>query len=356
MTGFSITLQYNLIKIVMEKNFHINFAQFKSRTSMSHYFNSDDICKAAIAQERWGNGNAVCPYCGGTHTHLCKSGRYICKDCQRKFSVLVGTIFENTKVSLVKWFEAMYTVACTKKGVSSHQLARDIEVTQKTAWFMLHKIRGLYGQSDSTVLNGTVEMDEMYLGGRETNKHQSKRTEGTQGRSTKTKTPIFGMIERDGKVVAMKVEDTKGTTLMPIVEQFVEEGAVTYTDELSSYNGLSNKGYKHLFVSHKQREFVRSKDIHTNSIEGFWAHFKRVIFSTYHCVSKDYVQRYIDEQTYRWNTREESASYRFHDMFSKAVKHFDYCDVMSLSSVVDIVTWRIKKDGYYHWYVTNRVA
>lgn len=141
-------------------------------------------------------------------------------------------------------------------------MARDIKVTQKTAWFMLHKVRGLYGQSDETVLNGTVEMDEMYLGGRKTNKHESKKTEGTQGRSTKTKTPIFGMIERDGKVVAMKVEDTKGATLLPIVEQFVEEGATTYTDELSSYNGLSKKGYNHLFVSHKQREYVRARYSH----------------------------------------------------------------------------------------------
>lgn len=236
----------------------------------------------------------------------------------------------------------------SQEGGSSYQLARDINVTQKTAWFMLHKVRGLYGQSDETVLNGTVEMDEMYLGGRENNKHESKKTEGTQGRSTKT--PIFGMIERDGKVVAMKVEDTKGATLLPIVEQFVEEGATTYTDELSSYNGLSKKGYNHLFVSHKQREYVRANDIHTNGIEGFGAHFKRVVFGTYHCVSKDYVQRYINEQTYRWNTREEKASVRFHDMFVKACKHFDYNDVLSRSSVVDTEYRTFHNRVYYAWY------
>ena len=242
---------------------------------------------------------------------------------------------------------AMYLISSHKKG-ASYQLARDIKVTQKTAWFMLHKVRGLYGLSDETVLNGTVEMDEMYLGGRENNKHESKKTEGTQGRSTKT--PIFGMIERDGKVVAMKVEDTKGATLLPIVEQFVEEGATTYTDELSSYNGLSKKGYNHLFVSHKQREYVRANDIHTNGIEGFGAHFKRVVFGTYHCVSKDYVQRYINEQTYRWNTREEKASVRFHDMFVKACKHFDYNDVLSLSSVVDTEYRTFHNRVYYAWY------
>ena len=329
---------------------HINFTKFDSLIQIADYFHSEDVCKQAIAQERWGDGEAVCPYCGCTHTYMTAEGRYICKECASHFSVTVGTIFENTKVSLRKWFLAMYLVSSHKKGVSSHQLARDIKVTQKTAWFMLHKIRGLYGQSDETVLGGTVEMDEMYLGGRETNKHESKKVEGTQGRSTKTKTPIFGMIERDGKVVAMKVENTQGATLLPIVEQFVESGTTTYTDELSAYNGLSKKGYNHLFVSHKQREYVRANDIHTNSIEGFWAHFKRVVFGTYHCVSKDYLPRYIDEQTYRWNTREEKASVRFHDMFKKAVKHFDYNDVLELSSVVDTEYRTFKHKVYFHWY------
>ena len=340
----------------MNNNMHINFFKFESLIQIADYFNTEERCKAAIAQERWGDGAAVCPYCGGTHTHKCSDGRYICKDCQNKFSVLVGTIFENTKISLRKWFMAMYLISSHKKGISSCQLARDIKVTQKTAWFILHKVRGLYGQSDETVLDGTVEMDEMYLGGRETNKHESKRTEGTQGRSTKTKTPIFGMLEREGKVVAMKVDDTKGATLLPIVEQFVEEGSTAYTDELSSYNGLSKSGYEHMFVSHKQREYVRANDIHTNGIEGFWAHFKRVVFGTYHCVSKDYSPRYIDEQVYRWNTREEKSSYRFHDMFSKAVRHFDYGDVLALSSVVDNEYRVLYRNMYYHWYMHNKVS
>ena len=250
----------------------------------------------------------------------------------------------------------MYKVASTKKGVSSHQLARDIEVTQKTAWFMLHKIRGLFGITDEIELDGEVEMDEMYLGGRETNKHESKKVAGTQGRSTKTKTPIFGMLQRDGKVVAMKVENTQGSTLMPIVNQFVKEGTTTYTDELSAYNKLTANGYNHFLVNHGKREFVRANDIHTNSIEGFWGHFKRVIFSTYHCVSKDYVQRYIDEQVYRWNTREENASYRFHDMFSKACKHFDYSDVLSLSTVVNDEYRVFAHNVYFHWYMHHKSA
>ncbi len=335
------------------ENMHINFAQFNSLIALADYFNTEDKCKAAIAQERWGE-TVVCPYCGGKHCYMTAEGRYICKDCHKHFSVTVGTIFENTKISLRKWFMAMYLISSHKKGVSSCQLARDIKVTQKTAWFILHKVRGLYGQNDSTSLNGEVEMDEMYLGGREANKHESKHTEGTQGRSTKTKTPIFGMLERDGKVVAMKVENTQGKTLMPIVSQFVESGSTTYTDEANIYHSLTKNGYEHLFVNHSQREYVRAKDIHTNGIEGFWAHFKRVVFSTYHCVSKDYVQRYIDEQVYRWNTRDEKASYRFHDMFSKAVKSFTYSDVLSLSSVVDDEYRVFAHNVYYHWYIQNK--
>ena len=227
----------------MAQTLHINFSKFDSTLEIADYFNTEAICKQAIAQERWGDGDVVCPYCGSTHCHMCKDGRYICKGCQRKFSVLVGTIFENTKISLRKWFVAMYIISCSKKGVSSCQLARDIKVTQKTAWFMMHKIRGLFGQSDSIALNGEVEMDEMYLGGREANKHESKKVAGTQGRSTKTKTPIFGMQQRNGKVVAMKVEDTKGATLMPIVSQFVESGSTTYTDEANIYHSLTKNGY-----------------------------------------------------------------------------------------------------------------
>ena len=340
----------------MVQDIHISFSEFDSLIQLADYFSTEDICKSAIAQQRWKDGKAVCPYCGHTHTYDCVDGRYSCPNCHSKFSVTVGTIFENTKISLRKWFMAMYLISSHKKGISSCQLARDIHVTQKTAWFMLHKVRSLYSQKDTTVLCGKVEMDEMYLGGREANKHDSKRTEGTQGRSTKTKTPIFGMIEREGDVVAMKVEDTKGATLMPIVGQFVSEGATTYTDEHAAYKALGKGGYNHMFVNHKQREFVRANDIHTNSIEGFWGHFKRVVFSTYHCVSKDYLQRYIDEQVYRWNTRGVEASVRFHDMFLKACRHCDYSDVLSLSSVVDVEYRKFKSAVYYHWYMHRKGA
>lgn len=220
----------------------------------------------------------------------------------------------------------MYLISSHKKGVSSCQLGRDLHVTQKTAWYILHKVRTLYAQYDTPALEGEVEMDEMYLGGRETNKHESKRTEKTQGRSTKTKTPIFGMVEREGSVRAMKVENTQAKTLMPIIKQFVADNAKVFTDELAAYNGLASEGYIHGVIRHGIKEYSKG-GITTNSIEGFWAHFKRVVFGTYHFVSKAYLQRYIDEAVYRYNTRKADESARFSFMFRMALGKCSYNDV-----------------------------
>lgn len=182
----------------------------------------------------------------------------------------------------------------------------------------------------------------MYLGGRETNKHDSKKTEKTQGRSTKTKTPIFGMTmvwktedvdKETGEVrekthtyeIAKKVVDTKAATLIPIIEHFVAEGSTVVTDELSAYKGLGKK-YNHIFVRHGEREFTIGS-YSTNGIEGFWGHFKRVIFGTYHLVSKAYLERYIDEAVFRFNTKEMSESARFAHMFKKSIGKRSYEDV-----------------------------
>ena len=174
-------------------------------------------------------------------------------------------------------------------------------------------------------------MDEMYLGGRETNKHESKKVEGTQGRSTKTKTPIFGMVEREGEASALVVKDTKAATLMPIIKQFVADNCKVFTDELSSYAGLTKEGYDHGVIHHGEKEF--SKDgITTNSIEGFWGHFKRMVFGIYHFVSKEYLQQYVNEAVYRYNTRKADESVRLADMFSKCIGVCSYEGVKSLKA------------------------
>lgn len=299
----------------------IDLTKFDSLFSLADYFNTEERCKKVLLEQRWGDVVA-CPVCGSVHVYKRRNYRFSCADCNHTFSVTSGTIFDNTKISLRKWFMAMYLISSHKKGVSSVQLATDIKVTQKTAWYMLHKIRHLYGQT-SEALAGRVEMDEMYLGGKETNKHKSKRVEGTQGRSTKTKTPIFGMVEREGSVKALAVSDTKVETLMPIIKQYVYEHSEVFTDELSSYSKLAEHGYTHSVVHHHQEEYAVG-DNYTNTIEGFWAQFRRMVYGVYHFISKKYLQRYIDEEVYRWNTKEADAGVRFAYMFGMCVGKYGY--------------------------------
>lgn len=310
----------------------INFNHFNSIISLTSYFSSDARCQQAIIENRWGVGkeqDVVCPYCGKHHCKMSKNGRFHCTQCNKNFSCLVGTIFENTKLPLIKWFVAMYLISSHKKGISSHQLSRDIDVTQTTAWYMLQKIRLLYPQSDAEAFKGTVECDEVYIGGKEKWKHKSMRTPHTQGRSTKTKTPIFGMMERStitikGKVEnisyvhAFVVENTNRATLQTLIQQFVEEGSTVITDELSAYNGLGELGYTHSVVHHNAEEYANG-DVFTNSIEGFWSHFRRMIVGCYHDVSDEHLQQYIDEAVYRWNTRKMSESKRFAHMFDRSI-------------------------------------
>ena len=308
----------------------IDFKKFNSVISLTSYFNSNEKCKQAIIESRWSDGDVVCPYCGGHHCVTRKDGKFRCKHCGKNFSCLVGTIFENTKLPLIKWFLAMYFISSHKKGISSYQLAKNIEVTQNTAWYMLQKVRLLYPQSDAEAFDGTVECDEVYIGGKEKWKHKSMRTPNTQGRSTKTKTPVFGMMERStfenekGElenityVHAFVVENTNRATLQPIIQQFVADGSRVITDELSAYNGLAELGYTHAVVAHGAEEYANG-DIFTNSIEGFWSHFRRMIVGCYHDVSDEHLQQYIDEAVYRWNTRKASQSERFEDMFNKSI-------------------------------------
>lgn len=320
----------------------INFARFNSLFALATYFDTPAKCKQAIAESRWEDGDVVCPFCGRHHCYTRKDGSYRCPECGKNFSVLVGTIFENTKISLVKWFMAMYLISSHKKGISSVQLAADLAITQKSAWFILHKVRTLFEQDDNLVLSGVVECDEMYLGGRETNKHESKKTPKTQGRSTKTKQPIFGMamVWKDEsvnmetgevkehthtRVRAQKVDDAKATTLVPIIHQFIAEGSTVVTDELAAYTKMGDK-YNHVFVHHGTKEYTIGC-FSTNGIEGFWGHFKRMVFGTYHFVSKAYLERYINEAVYRFNTREMKESERFTFMFRQAIGRVRYSDV-----------------------------
>ncbi|KAA6309038.1 hypothetical protein EZS27_039399 [termite gut metagenome] len=193
-------------------------------------------------------------------------------------------MFDSTKIQLQKWFMAIWIITSHKKGISSHQLAKDIDVTQKTGWFMLQRIRNCFDIENSYELDNEVEADETFVGGKNKNRHADKKVENSRGRSYKDKTPVFGVVEREGKLVAKKVESTSSEHLTPEIIKAVKETATIYTDEWIGYNSIG-RIYNHLYVKHNAKEFVKG-DIYTNTIEGFWSLLKRDIMSIYHFTSK----------------------------------------------------------------------
>lgn len=307
-----------------------NIDKFDSLISLVTYFKDNATCKDFLVKQRWSDGDYICPYCGHHHCYRRADGNFRCPNCLKNFSVLIGTIFENTKISLVKWFMAMYLISSHKKGISSHQLSRDISVTQKSAWYILQKVRTLFSQEEITSLSENVECDEAYIGGQEKYKHASKKTEGTQGRSLKTKTPVFGMAQREGKVVAKKTSNVQGKTLIGLINQFVKAGSRIFTDEYIGYNTLVESEYTHSVVNHGAKQYVDG-DAHTNTIEGFWSQLKRAIFGIYHFVSAKYLQRYVDEAVFRYNTCKKNESDRFKTMFLKSIGVVRYEDVLNIA-------------------------
>jgi transposase-like protein len=298
--------------------------KFKTLVDLLLYFKDEQTCRDYLELIRW-NGKIVCPYKECKHDHVFKytdGKRYKCAKCQRQFSVKVGTIFEDSKISLQKWFAAIYLVTSHKKGISSLQLHRDLGVTQKTAWFMLHRVRHTLLISPTEKLTGIIEADETFIGGKESNKHKSKQTPGTQGRSSQTKTPVLGIIERGGQLRAIKVLNTRGYSLRPFIVNNVEFGSTIHTDEWWGYRGLS-RIFKHQYINHGAGEY--SKDgVHTNSIEGFWSLLKRGVIGIYHSMSDKHLQKYLDEFVFRYNTRGYSENFRFDAMLNNINSHLTY--------------------------------
>lgn len=279
---------------------------FKSLPKLLDHFKDNATCIAFLEQQRWGK-NPICPHCGSKEVYKTNRG-FKCKKCTKKFTITVGTVFENSKIKLNIWFAAIYLCTAHKKGISSLQLHRDLGVTQKTAWFMLHRVREMLRKKQSTLLQGTIQADETFVGGKNKNRHADKKIEGSQGRSVKDKTPVLGLVN-NGIVNTEVIPDTKAKTLKPIIENMVEKGAIVVTDDWDSYNGLSID-YNHQIIKHKEGKYMNG-EFHTNSIEGFWSLLKRGIFGIYHYASPQHLKRYCDEFSYRYNTRKIDDSDRF---------------------------------------------
>lgn len=268
-------------------------------------FPTNNDCIAHIEEVRW-NGEPACPYCGSTRaTPMRKEHRYHCNNCNTSFSVTVGTIFHHTHLALQKWFVALSIVLNAKKGVAARQLARDLEVNKDTAWFMAMRIRRAMKEhpEQRALLQGIVEVDETYIGGKPRKGNGPQGGTHKRGRGT-SKVPVAGIVERGGEVRVKVVPNVKAKTLRAFIREHIDaEKTTVMTDEFAGYLNLSTF-VRHKAVNHKL-EYV-SGNIHTNTLESFWALFKRGIIGQYHKISKRYLPRYLDEFSYRYNNRKTS--------------------------------------------------
>lgn len=273
-----------------------------SRSTISTFqlfeiFPDQESARLYLEDRLWPDGPKCLTCKSGDRITVRKGGFYRCNSCQLDFTVRTGTIFERSHIPLNKWLYAMYLLVTARKGISSMQLAKEIGVTQKSAWFMLQRLREACGK-DIDKLRGQVEIDETFIGGLERNKHEKKKL--NMGRGAVGKTPVLGMRERGGRVKALKIEGTSIEEIQQAIHKHVEIGSTLFTDEHAAYNDLDGLFFRHERVNHSANQYINGM-ASTNSIESVWAVLKRGVNGVYHQVSKKHLSRYVDEFTFRLN-------------------------------------------------------
>jgi transposase-like protein len=301
------------------------------------YFADPANCRAYLVARRWPDG-VTCPRCGsGDVLFLEKYNRWHCraKHPAPQFTLKTGTVMEDSPIGLDKWLTAMWMIVNCKNGISSYEIHRDLGITQKTAWFLDHRIRlSMQDEFYGGKLSGEVEADETFIGGKSRNMHVSKRQRRITGTGGKDKTAVMGMLERGGKVRTIVVPNRKKSALQTEVRKHVEAGAALYTDALPSYSGLA-QDYAHAVVDHAVA-YVDGR-VHTNGLENFWSLLKRGINGTYVSIEPFHLFRYLDEQMYRYNNRKLTDAQRF-DIATRGMigKRLTYADVTGKSPVDEI--------------------
>lgn len=267
------------------------------------YFSNPDTCLSFFVRLRWPNG-ITCPRCGSPdHSFISTRRVWKCRECRKQFSAKVGTIFEDSPLGLDKWLVAIWLIANAKNGISSWELHRALGITQKSAWFVLHRIRLAMQTGSFTKLKGEVEVDETFIGGKARNMHADKRAEKIHGRGACGKAIVIGVLERGGEVRTKVIPNTRKKTVQAEVRQHVEPGSLVCTDALASYEGLDAE-YVHEAVDHA-KEYVRG-NVHTNGLENYWSLLKRCIRGTYVSVEPFHLFRYLDEEAFRFNERKNA--------------------------------------------------
>jgi transposase-like protein len=312
---------------------------FKNLDDLTKYFKSESRCIAYFEQARW-NGQRACPHCGGARTYTLKGlGKYKCGECRKLFSITTGTYFENTKLPLRKWLIAMYLCLNHKKGISSLQLADTLGITQKSAWFVLHRIRAIVSeQVPEMLLSSVVEADETYIGGKEKNRHKDKKqyqqvgskssidVKFTSGRGAADKKVVLGLIQRGGKVVTRYTPNAAAKHIEPFIKQHLAKGSIPNTDEWHGYRTIK-RFYHHEVINHASKVYVQGK-VHTNTIENYWSGVKRIVNGTYHQISRKHLQKYLNEFSFRFNTREENNSFRFNEALKTCHGRLKYFELI----------------------------